>query len=195
MEDDRNHAVLGIDVETTVKDFYDNLLVQCLLQHAATARKRSDSTGTRANLHKLRSPWHAFLDKLCFLCDWRPAGKSVVAIGTEKLDHDVNFRLCGQSSHLQEAGPYLEEVLASLVSALGASDDDRLSKAATIAARAITRSEKKICSYHERLRRVLPKLDMPLCDGSLSQFSKVQAMSDQGGLRSSTTHQPRPARQ
>lgn len=166
MEGDRYHAVLEVDVGTTVKDFYDNLFVQCLLQHAATARERSDRAGTHSGLREIRSPWHKFLDKLCFLCDWRPAGKSVVAIGAQKLNQDVIFRLCGQTSHLQEAVPHLEEVLASLVSALGLSDDDRLSKSAMIAANAIARSEEKICSYHERLCRVLPKPGTPLDDGS-----------------------------
>lgn len=123
------------------------------------------------NHYKTRNPRQKFLDKFCFLCYWRSAGKSVVAIGAEKSNHGVVFRLCGQSSHLEEAMPHFEKAVTVMVSALKVSDHDRVVMSATIAANAIARSEEKICRYYERLRKILPEPFTSPEDGSLLQSS------------------------
>lgn len=170
MEESRHHSTIRLDAETTVSDFYDNLFVQCLLQHAATAHGQPSRTVPRNSLQRTHDERHKFLDNLCFLCDWRSAGKALVAIGAEGLDNGVVFRLYGQSSHLRQAGPHLEQVLASLISALDLPDERRLVESRAIAANAIVRSREKVSNYYGRLRRVLPEPSTTRDDG---YFTKV----------------------
>jgi hypothetical protein len=81
---ERSH-VIAQDLDTVASNLYNSLFLQILLQHASSLHSESAHSAHSADARDDgRSEWHRFLDGLCFLCDFKRAGKSVVSIGVEQ---------------------------------------------------------------------------------------------------------------
>lgn len=138
-----------------MRDFYDSLFVQCLLQHAQNGERAVPNKEARTVKEGVQSSWHSFLDNLCFLCDVKRAGKTVVSIGAQATDQGITLRLSTRPAHRDFAVIAVRRTIASLKASLQQSQSDKEKTVEALALNAIEWSEEKICNYYGRLQSVL----------------------------------------
>ncbi|KAM0714506.1 hypothetical protein Q7P37_009800 [Cladosporium fusiforme] len=168
--------VIGQDIAAISSDLYDSLFLQSLLQHGSG----SDIKGAHGldTMTDIRSRWHHFLDDLCFLCDSKHAGQSVVSIGVEQCMGGVNFWITTAERHRESAEYHLKEILHLLIE-YSFERSDRKSTMAEIARRSIERSPDRISEYVKRLERLIPEESISRQDGAQSDevmiWSRIKA--------------------
>jgi hypothetical protein len=140
------------DAKTITSDLYGSLFLQSLLQHGWTSHAKdayaSDTTADD------RSEWQQFLDNLCFVCDSKPAGQSVVSIGVEEGRSGAVFWVATAKRHQEEAERHLKESLRLLVEcSLGVMDGNLAM--AEIARLSVERSQDRVTNYVKRLERLI----------------------------------------
>jgi len=155
MNANESSLVISQDRQTILNDFYDSLFVQCLLQHVEALKEVSGSANPPRKPAIPHNKWHIFLDNLCFLCDWRRAGKTVVSIGAQHTGGGINLRLSTRSGHREPATVHLRRAIASLRQSLELTDSGKRAIVRALALNTIERSEEKIRNYYNRLRSVL----------------------------------------
>jgi hypothetical protein len=140
------------DAKTITSDLYDSLFLQSLLQHGSMSHARDASaSGTTVDE---RSEWQQFLDDLCFLCDSKPAGQSVVSIGVEAGSSGAVFWVTTAKRHREDAESHLKESLRLLAEcSLGVLD--RNLTMAEITRLSVERSQDRVANYVKILDRLL----------------------------------------
>ena len=137
----------------TACDLYDSLFIQSFLQHSSGSDVAYVNTQD-GRVHT-RSLWQQFLDDLCFLCDSKPAGKSVVSIAVEQRRTGIaTFWIATSPSHQWSAQRHLTEVLR-LLARCSVKHFDANQTAIDITRSSVERSRSRIQNYVKMLERIL----------------------------------------
>ena len=161
--------VIAQDLDTVASDLYDSLFLQSLLQHAS--RSCSGSVHNVDARVDERSEWHRFLDGLCFLCDFKRAGKSVVSIGVEQGTGAAIFWITTTEFYQESTECHLREILHLLTKhADDCSSGDLI--VAEVTRHSVERSKSRILDYAKRLERLVSEEKSKvegsvLCDGKI----------------------------
>lgn len=140
------------DARTITSDLYDSLFLQSLLQHRSMSQAK-DTFASDTTVDD-RSDWQQFLDDLCFLCDSKPAGQSVVSIGVEADSSGAVFWVTTAKRHLEDAERHLKESLRLLAEcSLGVLDENLA--IAEITRLSVERSQDRVANYVKRLDRLI----------------------------------------
>lgn len=140
------------DAKTITSDLYDSLFLQSLLQHGSTSHAK-DTSASDITADD-RSEWQQFLDDLCFLCDSKPAGQSVVSIGVEAGSSGAVFWVATAKRHREDAECHLKESLRLLAEcSLGVLDGNLAM--AEITRLSVERSQDRVANYVKRLDRLI----------------------------------------
>lgn len=116
------------------------------------------SLGRGSALSKLaRSKRHKFLDGLCFLCDSRCGGKSVVALFPEQSVGETVFWMKANPTYQDYAANHLDTVLGYLKKSVHANTDGVRLSAEAITRRSIARSTQRVHNYRCRLSKLVLK--------------------------------------
>lgn len=170
-EPERPH-VIAQDLDTVTSDLYDSLFLQSLLQHAS--RSHSESAHGADARDDERSDWHRFLDGLCFLCDFKRAGKSVVSIGVEQGTGGAIFWITTTEFYQKSTECHLREILHLLTKRSDEFSSGDLT-VAEITRHSVERSKDRILDYTKRLERLVSDEKLKYggivqCDGKLSSY-------------------------
>ncbi|KAK0888238.1 hypothetical protein LTR02_016500 [Friedmanniomyces endolithicus] len=166
-------AVFHQDVDAVHADLYDGLFVHSLLQHETNQQASSANYPSPNTSQDVRSTWHRFLDDLCFMCDSRCGGKSVVALITEQVQGETIFWLTTDPVYQDSAANHLDAILRLLKESIHAHQDCVRLAIEQIAQQSVERSPQRVHHYGSRLRRIvqeqIPRAgsEVPLVDVAL----------------------------
>jgi hypothetical protein len=168
---ERSH-VIAQDLDTVTSDLYDSLFLQSLLQHAS--RSHSESAHSADARVDERSDWHRFLDGICFLCDFKRAGKSVVSIGVEQGTGGAIFWITTTELYQESTECHLREILHLLTKRSDEFSSGGLTLA-EITRHSVERSKDRILDYTKRLERLVSDERLKYegsvqCDGKMSTY-------------------------
>lgn len=171
---ERSH-VIAQDLDTVASDLYDSLFLQSLLQHAS--RSHSESAHSADARVDEQSDWHRFLDGLCFLCDFKRAGKSVVSIGVEQGTCGAIFWITTTERYQESTECHLREILHLLTKRSGESSSGCLT-VAEVTRHSVERSKNRISDYAKRLERLVSEEKLKFegsvqCDRKMSPYRLV----------------------
>jgi hypothetical protein len=171
---ERSH-VIAQDLDTVASNLYNSLFLQILLQHASSLHSESAHSAHSADARDDgRSEWHRFLDGLCFLCDFKRVGKSVVSIGVEQGTGRAIFWITTKELYQESTECHLREILY-LLTKRSDGFSSRCLTVAEVTRHSVERSKNRISDYTKRLERLVSEEKLKFegsvqCDRKMSPY-------------------------
>ena len=182
------------NVDDGVVDLKRCLLVKRMTQFIPSEKKNSEDLElVRATQEGHQSLWHRYVDKLCCLCQFKPAGDAVVSIGAEDFEGCMRLWLATNNSKTTpKALRLLCHILIKLKEASVAKGEDLDKLSEEICRMSLALSPAKINNYRSSLCRQVQRIKessaepnvesmsvfctSSLADKQLSDESVVQAL-------------------
>lgn len=158
MDELQSYPVIGQSMDAVRADLYDGLFIYSMLQHETTQQYSPSVNRLLDTSQDVRSKWHRFLDGLCFLCDSRCGGKSVVVILPEQIVGETVLWIKTYPTYQKDAVQHLDTVLGLLKESLHGDADGVHPLAEEIVRRSIERSAQRVNNYACRLRNLVLRL-------------------------------------
>ena len=134
-----------------MSEFYNLLVVVCLLQNVSTGTFERRKSGNASD----ESTWPRFLDELSYICQCRRAGEDIVAIGVQQtVERQIVLWVAVNSHEPADAVKTLDWVL-SLLYDQGSSVDYKIS---AIFEAIVERSPQRIHNYRKRLKNLVESM-------------------------------------
>lgn len=138
-----------------LKEFYEDLVLWSILSTSKAQR-----TGKKPLI------WQRFLDDVCYLCDTKPGGKSVVSVAVSELGRCQNFFISANGA-LRKVAEQLDQILRELWRVKQMSDVDlEITKEALLEI-GVRDSAKKVRNYVRELRLLIWSVEYQdsVCEG------------------------------
>ncbi|KAK6381053.1 hypothetical protein LTR81_027632 [Elasticomyces elasticus] len=145
-------------IDSVYSDFYDSLFVHSLLQHEATSKPAFPIRKPAQPAFSTHSGWHRFLDDLCFMCDSRTGGKTVVAVLAERRSEETIFWLATPTMMQQSTANHLDGLLRVIRKMLRTDETHVQPLIDDVIRRSIERSPQRIHHYGGRLTHLIESM-------------------------------------
>ena len=161
------------NVDDAVVDLKRCLLVKRMTQFIPNEKKNSeDMELVRATQEGHRPLWHRYVDKLCCLCQFKPAGDAVVSIGAEDFEGCMRLWLATNNPKTTpKALRLLRHILIKLKEASVGKEEDLDKLSEEICRMSLALSPAKINNYRSSLRRQVQRIKESSAEPNVESMS------------------------